>query len=275
MHPFSPTKITIVAMDEARDLDLSPSTSTVKPILAALGVMFGLMLLLCGGAAGYVALTSPPRSEEPVQTGAPMVRPEDSPEFQRMKKLRETREVPFTDDPDVVRKIAATIVDIDLPPDFEPIEANRGVAHRWVVFGKKSEPAALLKMAGMHRPNGDNSVPLVFDARAKVQILQSAENENGRNDTMLKNTRQRTQSVERELTIAGQKAVFEFKQGLRYSDKTPVRKIVGAFPTRTGGLAALIYMVPESEYDEEAVIRMLESMRPAPIEEEPGVNVPG
>jgi len=277
-------------MHEARDSELTPSSSTLKPVLAAVGALVGLMLLVCGGAAGYVALTSPPRTDGPASAETTVLSPEMTKEFQNQKRrMQQSKEVRFTADPTVIRKITAAIVDIDLPADFEPIEAQRNMTQRRVVFGKKSEDAALLKLAAFTPPPDDVAARAVSgDAFGgyTAQIVEMAENENGRNFTTLKKSREKIESAQRELTVLGQKAIFEFRHGIRDSDKKPVWKVWGAFHTATGA-AALVYLVPESEYDEEAVVGMIESIRPAadddsdtdleagPLQPMPEESIPG
>jgi hypothetical protein len=77
----------------------------------------------------------------------------------------------------------------------------------------------------------------------------------------------------RVLEVMGQESPFKFSKG-RFSETRELAwKVSGTFPTETG-LVALIYVAPENEYDEQAVIRMIESIGPAeddlPTESEPG-----
>ena len=251
-------------MQEVREAELSPSSSSVKPILAVAGVLCGLLLLVCGGVAGYVVATAPPPAEPKA-----LVPPQDILEMnEKMRKQGGSRKViPYTLDPMVVKNIAAAIVDFDLPPNFESIEGKRNATKRWVVFGKRTEDAALLKLAGVDR---EVMAAVASDNEIRDQMLQMAENENGRTDTGLKKPRQTTE--QRELTVLGKKAVFEFKHGRRAMDNTPVCKILGVFETPTG-TAALVYMLPESEFDEEAIVHMIESIRPAK-DEPPDAGAP-
>jgi hypothetical protein len=227
------------------------------------------MILVCGGVAGYVALTAPPPAAEETVNIEDRSRDMQG-KYEEMAKLRGT-EVPFTDDPDAVREIAATIFDIDLPADFEPIEAKRRVTSSWAVFGKKSESAALLKLAGVNLNGSSLKITDIIpggvaDEKTRLKLVELAENDDGRNDTKLKYSSLKTAPVKRQLTVMGRVGTFEIRQGKRNSDSKPVRKIAGAFRTATG-MVALVYMAPEAEFDEEAVVRMIESIRPAPEDE--------
>jgi hypothetical protein len=251
-------------MHEAREIEATPSPSTVTPVLVVAGVLIGLLLLVCGGAAGYVALTDRPPSE--VKTKA---RPEDSqnPMQDRFEKMQQSfaDDIPFTDDPALVRKIAAAIVDIDLPAGFEPIEGLRYDVRRRAVFGKKTDDAALLKLGASNAEAGRTHSPASLDDPMMMKyVVGIAETENGRTITTLKATQSQKKGeyLQRDLTVLGQKAAFAFKHGKRTSDNKPVWKVWGSFTTANGA-AALILLVPESEFDEEAIVRMIESIRPA------------
>jgi hypothetical protein len=261
--PVREQKATAV-MHEARDIEATPSPSTVTPVLVVAGVLIGLLLLLCGGATGYVALTYRPPPEVKRKAS-----PEDSqnPMQERYDKMRQSfaDDVPFTDDPAVVRKIAAAIVDIDLPAVFEPIEGLRYDVRRRAVFGKKTEDAAILKLGACNTATGRSPSPASLDDPMMMKyVLGIAETENGRTTTILKaaQSQKKGEYLQRDLTVLGQKAAFAFKHGKRTSDNKPVWKIWGSFTTANGA-AALILLVPESEFDEEAIVRMIESIRPA------------
>jgi uncharacterized membrane protein len=243
------------------------SSSSIKPILIVVGALAGLSLLVCGGVAGYVALTTPSQTKGQVSDAAADEVP-SPPDFFRknMKEDALAKRIPLTEDPAHVRKIAATILKIDLPPEFEPIEASKEGNVTRAVFGKPTENAALLKMAilRMQTPGIDSSVPL--DEPTSRQVLKAAENENGRTDTTLRVTRVKIEPSHRELTVLGQPVDFSFRQGKLVAGGKPVWKIWGAFGTMNE-MTGLIILIPESEYDEEAIVRMIESIRPGDTDE--------
>ncbi len=127
------------------------------------------------------------------------------------------------------------------------------------MYGKKTEPAALLKMAA-----ADWQVVKIKEASLDNplgrHVLNLAETENGRTETTMKATRDPTPPRRRELTVLGEPTVFAFRQGKRVADNQRVWKIWGSFGTEKSSVA-LILMIPEAEYDEDAVVRMIESIR--------------
>lgn len=246
-------------MHEESESELSASPSSVTPIVVVVGALVGLSLLVCGGAAGYVALTTPSQTKRQ----APDAPADEIPEFlqKKMKLQALANRIPLTEDATLVRKIAATILKIDFPAEFEPIEASQESAGSRAVFGNQTKNGALLKMALMRLeiPGTQPAIPL--DEPTARQVLKFAENEAGRTDTTLRATRVKIEPRHRELTVFGKPVDFSFRQGKLAAGGQPVWKIWGAFGTMNK-MTALIIVIPESEYDEEAIVRLIESIRP-------------
>lgn len=64
----------------------------------------------------------------------------------------------------------------------------------------------------------------------------------------------------KDLTVRGQKAEFEFIKGTTGGDGKMVRQVLGSFAF-SKGVAMLMLIVPDKGYDEEAVVKMIESIR--------------
>jgi len=248
-------------MEEERDIDNAPPSFPLKPILVVGGALAGLMLLVCGGAAGYVAITSTAPADGQSDSGVhPPSMPSDRPPGSRDK--RKVNFIPVTHDAAAVTKIAATIFKIDPPAGFLPRDAGlEGFVTR-AAFSRQSDDVAVLKMAGtdwIMPPGAGDDIPA--DDPQVRQAVKLVESDYGsQSETTLKVTRLELKTFHREITVLGRKTTFTFKQGKRASDNKPVWKIWGGFDT-TNGLAALIMLLPESEFDEEVIVRMLESIR--------------
>jgi len=251
-------------MQAERDLENSPPSSSLKPILVVGGALAGLMLLVCGGVAGYVAMKTPAPIKENVGAAADRrYEPEEAEKMMKKWYAKNQRTIALTEDPVIVTKIAATIFKIDLPADFSPREAEQQGSHARAVFSKQSDNSALLKMARAEWMMPDAtalSAPDDPQARHALEIVES--DSGGRSETTLRATRQEIKTFQRELTVLGQQANFTFKQGKRALDNKPVWKIWGAFGT-TNGAAAMIMLIPASEFDEQAVVRMIEGIHQA------------
>lgn len=255
--------VVAAAMHEAQDSDFSPPSSSIRQVLAVAGALVGLMLLVCGGVSGYVMLNAPPEAaNQPAAEDKSTAAPGQDLTALMMREVLDVKEIPLTKDPASVREIAATIIEIDLPAGLEPIEAEQTRASRFAIFKNKTENGAILKLVKVQMPlSAQNNVkgPASVDLDLGRQALKVAENYQA--DITLRATRNKMKSMERELTVLGKTTVFKFKQGKRASNNQPVWKISGAFATEKG-MDAMIYLVPEAEFDEEAIVRMIESMRP-------------
>ncbi|MGE5195074.1 MAG: hypothetical protein ACM3U2_21480 [Deltaproteobacteria bacterium] len=210
-----------------------PRMSSLKMALAATGVVIGLGLLVCGGVAGYVAWTT-------TDSSAP---PEDR--------------VPPEQDPANIRDLARRIVAIDIPAGFEPINSEQSQIMNRVVFGRKGADGALLKLARIDL----SQVPAGADPSQAAPMMLEMLQIGSQSDTTSIAPDAASPGTTRELTVLGQPATFHFLDGTLPQNGTPVKKVSGAFRTRNAHIA-LIYMIPKAEYDDDAFLKMIESIRP-------------
>jgi hypothetical protein len=208
------------------------NTSSFKVGLTVAGVVVGLAVLFCGGVAAYVAWTDKGESTEGVNG-------------------------PAKKSPAAVQAIARKIVEIDIPTDFEPIDGDELPPGRKAVFGRKVADGALLKLRCIDL----SMAPPRSDPRSqKPRLLRIADMGDDRTNTAFAEGTETTEST-RELTVVGNPVVFRFLKGNLLASQKPVRKVVGAF-TAGKSLVALIYTIPEEEYNEDAVVRLIASIRP-------------
>jgi hypothetical protein len=209
------------------------SSSSLKLGLKVAGIALGMAVLLCGGVAAYVAM-----QDDGSQANATKVPPATP-----MMK------------PEAMRAIAAKIVEIDIPADFEPISANESSYGLEATFGRRNTDGAFLKLRRMF----PSTMPRGADPRsAGEMVLHVADRGDELTDTTL--TGMPEPESTRELTVLGNLEKFKFFRGKRSSGEKTVRKVAGSFMI-PAGLIVLIYTIPEEEYDEEAVVRMIESIR--------------
>jgi hypothetical protein len=223
-----------VSMSEERFpgelLESRPSSARVA--LGAAGVIIGLAALVCGGVAGYVALTT---------TGPVVV---DMPP-------------PPAEDPPSVRAIADKIIAIDIPSGFEPLHSSSNMYMYVAEFGRKDSNSVSLTVG-----RADLSVlPATEPEEAQSKLLSQMDR--GRphataSMTVVANSPQ-SKTV---FTVLRQQVPFQFVDGTLPDSGTLVRRASGTFRTRKAYIA-LIYTVPAAEFDEEAFSKMLESIRPA------------
>lgn len=149
-------------------------------------------------------------------------------------------------DPVAIRATLAEIADMDVPDQFKPtggMRVNIGVSMKMAIFQGEGGGGSLIVME-MNAPGGASEEQM----RQQMQQQNAGQNKNlqiGETDV-------------REFEIKGQTSTFQFakatdEQGNNY------RQVSGTFPGK-GGTALLVLQVPESAFDEEQVVKMIESI---------------
>jgi hypothetical protein len=220
------------------------SRSSARPVLIAAGIILGIAIVVCGGVAGHVAWTDARRAvEEPKKHETTPVRAEAN-----------------------LRKI----VKIDVPAGLAPLSSEERGKVRRVIFGRKAEEGFVLQLAKIDFSmlpagvNREESAPML------AQMLEMENSAPGSNHFIPEPEPMETTRV---MTVMGEEVAFKFAKGRLSANREVGWQVTGMFPTETG-LVALKCVVPESEYDEQAVIRMIESIGPGEddvvTESEPG-----
>lgn len=207
--------------------------------LTVAGAVAGLLLLFCGGVAGFVAWKD---------SGLPSEGSTASPNSPATKNRIS---------PETAQAIVRKIVKIDIPSDFEAIDGDELPPGRRVVFGRKIADGTLLKLRQFDLSNAPpGSDPQSFAPR----MMQMTELGDERTNTSFTGEGESSEST-RELTVAGKTAVFRFLKGKRSASEKTLWKVTGTF-TAGKGFVGLVYTIPEADYNEDAVLRMIESIEP-------------
>jgi hypothetical protein len=94
----------------------------------------------------------------------------------------------------------------------------------------------------------------------REQMLRAMRQQQGQQPGQLNDELNEESSETREFTINGEKVPFEFIKGTGADHARAFRQVVGIFRVKAGTVMVML-MVPEGEYDEPAVVRMIESIR--------------
>jgi hypothetical protein len=226
--------MTHVSMSEERfpgDL-LESRPSSTKVALGVAGIVIGLGVLVCGGVAGYVAITT----TETAVVEAP---------------------APAAPDSGAALQSPQHIIEIDLPAGFEPLSRDGSAHMRIVEFGRKDVDATSLTLARVDLI----AIPSTNPDEVRSRMLEMLDKRGRRGNVMMK-VDPLSPSSTREFTLLRQKATFQIVDGTLTNSGTSVRRISGVFRTRNAHVA-LAYTVPTAEYDEETFLKMLESIRPS------------
>ena len=146
-----------------------------------------------------------------------------------------------------------TIADIEILEDFQPMSSLdmdlAGYSMKWAVY-QQQERTGRLMLAEMNFPSADQ-------AQEKKQLEDSMQQQQQQQGFRLLNN---LSTETREFTIRGETVDFEFAEGTDVSTDTAVRQITGVFPGRDG-MGYLRLQIDDDSYDEEAVVRMIESIK--------------
>ncbi len=240
-----------MSMNEERNLFELPAArpASFKVALGIAGFVVGLGLLFCGGVAAYVAWKGPSGKASELDTSP----------------LSDDSEI--LADPSKIERAAGRIVQIDLPPGFEPLKREISPPMTSVTFGRRSGEGGLLLIGKVLISAIPSDSGLEMQREMMLSKLASAD-ERGR--TALRDTN--PTGTKHEMTVLGQRVEFEITRGVLQASSVPAVKVSGWFSSKTARMA-LIYAISEEEYDEEAVARMIASIRIPEGDSAPPANV--
>jgi hypothetical protein len=216
---------------------LESRASSTKVALGVAGVVIGLGALVCGGVAGYVAITT-----TPVKVSHPAA---------------PSGEKPPAEDPEKLRQIARSIVAIDIPVGFEPLTSVNGRV-KSVIFRRQPEDGALLVLGRIELSTIPARLP---PEQIQERLIEMMERQDPRAAAKM-NVDRASPPTTREFSIFGRPATFRVVSGTLEENQTPVRRLSGVFRSQDAYLA-LDYLIPTAEFDEEVFQKMIDSIRPA------------
>ena len=164
----------------------------------------------------------------------------------------------FSQDPAVVRQVADSITAIDVPEGFEPkfsvnmrVPTTNQVLFTCSVFGEQQEQGTLiLAQFNSEVASGDDPEAL----HEQLKEFQPYRDANQQEEIEI------TKTEEREYTVRGQPARFMISQGKGQKTGKEYVRVLGKFPGKEG--PALLALLEEADqYDEAALVKMLESIR--------------
>jgi hypothetical protein len=215
------------------EIPVRQGMSSTAKVLLVLGSLAGVALLACCGGVAFLAVR-----------------------FQGVAKTI-AQNLP-TNNPQEIRARTARIVHIDIPPEFPPLAAIDLFVMKQMIYGKQGGGSMVMIMEINEAMTGGQDAGSAREQRQEImrQMRQQQGQQAASADTELDEESSET----REFEINGEKVQFEFIRGKSPNGGGPVRQVVGLFPGRQGTVMLMV-MVPESEYDEAAIAKMIESIR--------------
>jgi hypothetical protein len=154
------------------------------------------------------------------------------------------------DDPEGVKAIGNRIVDIDVPEGLEPQSAL------------EIDNFLFAMRAGTYSSKDGKKRLFLWGTSFKVGAPQAGQEAEFR-EAVEKESRQRpvkvTDVVTKKIKVKGAEQEFTFSKA-EGTDGQKFRQVSGSFPGKTG-LAALSYQAEEDAYNEDEVIKMIESIK--------------
>jgi hypothetical protein len=211
-------------------------SSTAK-VLVVLGSIAGVCLLACCGGGIFLYM----KAKDAIQNFAQNF---------------------TTTNPAEIRDRTADIVHIDIPEEYPPIRAFDFFVMKQIIYGKEQggSPGAMVMIMHIDQPVPRGQGPAAAKQQRDQILRQMREQQKGQQGGNINTDLTEQSSETREFTINGEKVPFEFIKGTAANGGTPMRQVVGVFPGRSGMVMVMV-MVPESEYNEEAIVKMIESIR--------------
>lgn len=195
--------------------------STTTKVILAIGGLFCVALLVCCGIAMWFG-----------------------------NKAVNTIAESTTENPAEIQSIADSIASIQIPEVYQPqtgVDFDLGFSMQMAIFsrnaGGQQGAVVLMQMAAPGQQNDEQ-----MKAQFRQQMQQSGQNQ----EITVESSETRT------FTIDGEECDFEFVAGTDQSGN-PVRQVMGVFPGR-GGAAFLVVFESEEDWDEEAVVELIESI---------------
>ena len=157
----------------------------------------------------------------------------------------------FDDDPEVVIAQTAEMMEIEIMEGLEPAS--------WVHINML---VMTITMVGYEREIGEGFL-LIGEVDVAMSAMDDDEMEREVRGSMAgEESSLRIEEMEfREFEIRGETAEFQFGRGEDRETGKPGREVSGVFPGRGKKRAIMMLQIDEEQYDEEAVIAMIESIR--------------
>ena len=201
--------------------------STTAKVLLVLGSIAGIVMLLCCGGFAFVGFKF-------------------KDEFKAIADAT-------SNDPAVVKQRTQEVIKIDIPDEFTPV-MTIGVpfgafSMKQFIYQNKANPSFMLQIVETNQP----LQPGQTAQQQREEMVQGM-----RQGQQFSLNMQEESRETREFTINGEEVPFDIIKGK--TNGVPARQILGSFSSRKGTIM-LMMTIPESEYNDEKIAGMINSIR--------------
>ena len=155
-------------------------------------------------------------------------------------------------DPVVVREVAASIAEIEVPPELAPLMSLKlpvpTMNMKFALFGNDDNMVMLGDMQGEAFAN---STPEALATQMETSMGRQSGNRESINDES---------TEKRVITIPGKPAEFVFSEGTGVNTQKKLAEVVGAFPSENGYVIVVIHVDAE-KYSKDQLVQIVESIK--------------
>jgi hypothetical protein len=156
----------------------------------------------------------------------------------------------MSSDPARIREVTASVIDITVPDVYAPKMAMdfgmMGMQMKMCAYSRAGDAGGVFIMEMTAPPSANKD-------QMKQQFQQSLRQQGQNQDVTIESTETRT------FTINGEECAFEFIKGKNTQNNQDMRQVMGVIPGKSGA-AFLMVFETEENWDEAAIVQMIESM---------------
>jgi hypothetical protein len=164
--------------------------------------------------------------------------------------------------PEEVRTVASQIATIDIPAEYEPKAAINmnvemmGVTMAMAVFADADDDAGVVLMQ-VKMPEQEQSQMQLDQQFAGIKDMYQQQS---LGKYYFPEPLTGSESETRELTVQGEPVEFQFTKGHGSMSDQEMRQVEGTY-SANGGRVRIIVQMPEEDYNEEEIVKMIESIQ--------------
>lgn len=210
-------------------------SSTAK-VLIILGSIAGVALLVCCGGIAYFVSQAPNWAKNMAKNFS------------------------MTQDPVEVRERTQAMLHVDVPAEFTPQGAMELFVMRWAAYQGKSGPQSMLIIMEMDKQMVDPQGAMNPEQQREQMRQQLREQMRQQQQFGTMEEMNEESHETRTVTIDGKPIEFDFTTGKGKNSQAVIHQVVGVIPT-SSGIVLLQLHATDADYNEEAVMAMLNSIR--------------
>jgi len=174
------------------------------------------------------------------------------------------KQVELKTTPEAVREIGSKIAGIDIPAEYAPQAGLKmelfGVVMAIATYSNADGDAGVVLMESKFPEQPGQQGQMEMQLEQQFQEIENMYQQQSLGKFYSREKLSDTESTSRELTVRGAPVQFQFTKGKGMVSGQEMREVAGSFPSK-GGRVKIIVQMPEEDYNEEEVVKMIESIK--------------